>query len=94
LTPQRTDTLTKWVVSIVASGLIGLLSLLVVRDRVSIDVSLTRLQTLMESQSALLAKHEVELQLLKSNLKNLQDQSAQNGTKLDLILVESKKRAR
>jgi hypothetical protein len=94
MTPQRADSFSRWIVTIVASGLIGLLGFLAVRDRVSIDASLVRLQTILESQSAILAKHEVELQLLKNNLQNLNEQTRENGGKLDNVLIEVKKAKR
>ena len=82
----------KWIVVTVGTGLVGLLTFLGVRDRISIDVSLVRLQTIIESQSAILAKHEVELQLLKTDLKYLNEQTRENGTKLDTVLVAVTKR--
>lgn len=82
----------RWIVGVVGTGLVSMLGFLAVRDRVAIDVSLVRLQTILESQSAILAKHEVELQLLKSNLENLSEQSRVNGAKLDNVLIEVKKK--
>lgn len=85
---HRSDTYSRWVVGVVGSGLVSLLAFLAVRDRVSIDASIIRLQTVIESQSALLAKHEVELQLLKTNMSYLTEQSRENGSKLDNVLIE------
>ncbi len=94
MTPQRADSYSRWIVGIVGAGLVSLLSFLAIRDRLSIDVSLVRMQTLLESQSAVLAKHEVELQVLKTNLQNLDEQTRENGMKLDNLLIEVKKRPR
>ena len=92
---RRSDnSYSKWITLTVGTGLVGLLAFLGVRDRVSIDMSLVRLQTILESQSAILAKHEVELQLLKSNLQNLNEQTRENGGKLDSVLIEVKKAKR
>lgn len=92
---RRIDTsYSRWVGGVVGAGLVSLLSFLAIRDRISIDVSLVRLQAVIESQSAILAKHEVELQLLKTNLNYLSDQNRSNGVKLDAVLVEVKKAKR
>ena len=85
------DTYSKWIVAIVGSGLVTLLGFLGIRDRIAIDASLIRLQTVIESQSALLAKHEVELQLLKTDLKYVTEQTRENGNKLDSLLIEVKR---
>jgi len=92
---HRTDSsYSRWIVGIVGAGLVSMLSFLAVRDRVSIDVSIVRLQTIIESQSQILAKHEVELQLLKTNLNYLSEQTRENGKKLDTVLVEVKKKTK
>lgn len=92
---HRTDnSYTKWIVGIVGAGLVSALAFLAIRDRITIDASLMRLQTVIESQSALLAKHEVELQLLKTNLNYLTEQSRENGGKLDNLLIEVKKKSK
>jgi hypothetical protein len=85
---------TKWIVGIVGSGLVSLLGFYGVRDRIAIDASLIRLQTIVESQSAILSKHEVELQLLKNDLKKLEEVGKSNNEKLDLVLIEVKKNRR
>lgn len=92
MVPQKAErSYERWIIGVVGTGLVSLLGFLGVRDRVSIDVSIARLQTILETQNAVLAKHEVELQVLKTNLQSLDQQTRENGRKLDTLLVELRK---
>jgi gas vesicle protein len=59
------DTLTKWIVGVVATAIVGSSAYLLVRDRLSIDVARGELSQRVDVTSALAANHEVQIQLIR-----------------------------
>lgn len=83
---------TKWIVTVVSAALITSLGYLIVRDRIGVDTQIQRLDSTTLSLSLSAAQHEAQIQVLKSKQDRVLEDLRSNGTKLDEVLKELRRR--
>ena len=97
----KLDTLTKWVVSTVALGLLAILGFYAQRDFRATDNAKDRQDKQIEAVTNLVNNHEVQIQLMRQrqdrvleDLKKIQDNQDASSAQLQKILLEIRRQGR
>lgn len=84
--------LQKWTLAAVLSTGMALFAFFAGRDRLSVDAKFNSLDVRQDSLSAQMARHEAEIQVMRSKQDRVLSDLAENGRKLDLLLFETRKK--
>jgi hypothetical protein len=82
----------RWITGIIGAGLVSLLAFLAARDRVSVDAQFGRVDSAVSVLQQHDADQQAQLAVLKSKQDRVLEDLAENSRKLDIILIEMRKR--
>jgi hypothetical protein len=82
----------RWITGIIGAALIASLAFLAARDRVSVDAQFGRVDANLSTLQRQSADHQEQIAVIKSKQDRVLADLADNGRKLDLLLMEVRRR--